>query len=470
MSKSGYMSYVTTTSGPVVPAKKKPIDVMGNIIANMQSKYKKGDPSIDWKDLAGRFNKGVAPRKATTIKDIVNKALTEAASYSAGKALFRLDLGNVVADAAHAKFKMNRKNHNIVVEMLYPNANENISIRFNVDDTAMKLFEVALDSPEYIEDFGKTVLDCCDKTIMEAEKMTEESDIFSTEGGYEPLMAADMRNLRDMCNIIYEDAFGGPDAFSAEASPEVGDDTGEVQQAVDAGEEMANPTSPMSFDDGSGDDESVDFRDSVKKGTANKHPFSLDMMRNMLNLGAGAETADEKNSSAGHFDTVKQKIHGDVGQELSKSNDEIIDTFLEYYPGFADESGKCPLDAFEAFYEWMSMNTVSETNDNTIEFDAWLRTNNAVKKLFNSTDAGFEQFDSVSLDTQVEPEMSEPQEASAPQEAPAPEADGMGGDMFGSSEGGQEDLFGGWDDDASFTEASGLDDIAEDANSELDVS
>ena len=114
MNNNSTFAYVHTESGPIKPAKAVPIEMMKNIVASIQGKHVRGEKGTNWADLAKKVNKDCNPHGYTTIQTILNKALTEAAAQAVGQSLFRLDLGNVVCDSAHAKFKINRRNHSVI--------------------------------------------------------------------------------------------------------------------------------------------------------------------------------------------------------------------------------------------------------------------------------------------------------------------------------------------------------------------
>ena len=382
------MSYVSTESGPVVPAKSIPIKMMKNIIADIQGKHCRGESRTDWGDLAKKFNKDAGPHEYTTIQDILKKALTEAAAGSVGQSLFRMDLGNVVCDSAHAKFKMNRKNHSVVVDLLYPNSNGNITMRFNVDDVGEKMFELSLDSEHYINGFGRTLIACCDNAITDAENMTEEPDIYETENGYEPLMASDMRDLRDMAKQLMEADFGAEDFAAAPSDP-----SGAVP-SPDAGSAPATGGDPSTVSSaGTGkseiggdlerDDDVVNFADECRANLNTE--TSLDTSQNgSFNrftdiLGSKMANATRK-ASSGVILTGKQIVNGTMGIATTMSADERISTFQEYYDQFKGELTKKEMDAF---LWWL------ENNDchSALEFEAWLRGNPTMRALKERKDA-----------------------------------------------------------------------------------
>lgn len=372
MNNNSTFAYVHTESGPVKPAKAVPIETMKNIVASIQGKHVRGEKDTNWGDLAKQVNKDCNPHGYTTIQTILNKALTEAATQSVGQSLFRLDLGNVVCDSAHAKFKMSRRNHSVVVDMLYPNDNGNITIRYNVDDVAEKMFELSLDSEHYINGFGRTILMCCDNAIKEAEEMTEEEDIYSTdENGYQPLMASDMRGLLQMTNAIMESGFDSPEAFAAPAEGDAATDA----TTPDAGGEGGG-TSNLSGDIESDEDE-VNFANECMARLSTE--TSLDSEQNgsfarFTNILADKMANESRKNSHGIVLTGKQVAKGTQGIATTESASERISDFQEYYPQFKENVTKKEMDAFLLFLETNDVNSA-------LEFESWLLSNKTMQNL-----------------------------------------------------------------------------------------
>lgn len=369
MNDNSTFAYVHTESGPVKPAKAVPIETMKNIVASIQGKHVRGEKGTNWADIAKKVNKDCNPHGYTTIQTILNKALTEAAAQAVGQSLFRLDLGNVVCDSAHAKFKINRRNHSVIVDMLYPNDNGNITIRYNVDDVAEKMFELSLDSEHYINGFGRTVIECCDAAIKEAEEITEEDDIYSTdEFGYQPIMSADMRGLLQMTTAIMESDFGEAD-FAAPAPDAGGMDAG-------MGGGVGGGVTSLGGDLDRPEDE-VNFADACLSQLST--PRSQDSSQNgsftrLTSILADKMAMEGKKNGGGVPLTGKQVRDGTQGISVTMDPLTQIRRFQEFYPRFNGNVYAREMEAFKTFLETNDVNTA-------LEFEAWLLSNRTMQEL-----------------------------------------------------------------------------------------
>lgn len=375
MNNNSTFAYVHTESGPIKPAKAVPIEMMKNIVASIQGKHVRGEKGTNWADLAKKVNKDCNPHGYTTIQTILNKALTEAAAQAVGQSLFRLDLGNVVCDSAHAKFKINRRNHSVIVDMLYPNDNGNITIRYNVDDVAEKMFELSLDSEHYINGFGRTIIECCDAAIKEAEEMTEEDDIYETdEFGYQPIMSADMRGLLKMTNAIMESDFGEAD-FAAPAPDAGGMDAG-MGGGADMGGGAGGGVASLGGDVERPEDE-VNFADSCLSQLST--PRSQDSSQNgsftrLTSILADKMAMEGKKNGEGVPLTGKQVRDGTQGISVTMDPLTQIRRFQEFYPRFKGNVYAREMEAFTTFLETNDVNTA-------LEFEAWLLSNRTMQEL-----------------------------------------------------------------------------------------
>lgn len=375
MNNNSTFAYVHTESGPIKPAKAVPIDMMKNIVASIQGKHVRGEKGTNWADLAKKVNKDCNPHGYTTIQTILNKALTEAAAQAVGQSLFRLDLGNVVCDSAHAKFKINRRNHSVIVDMLYPNDNGNITIRYNVDDVAEKMFELSLDSEHYINGFGRTIIECCDAAIKEAEEMTEEDDIYETdEFGYQPIMSADMRGLLKMTNAIMESDFGEAD-FAAPAPDAGGMDAG-MGGGADMGGGAGGGVASLGGDVERPEDE-VNFADACLSQLST--PRSQDSSQNgsftrLTSILADKMAMEGKKNGEGVPLTGKQVRDGTQGISVTMDPLTQIRRFQEFYPRFKGNVYAREMEAFTTFLETNDVNTA-------LEFEAWLLSNRTMQEL-----------------------------------------------------------------------------------------
>ena len=375
MNNNSTFAYVHTESGPIKPAKAVPIEMMKNIVASIQGKHVRGEKGTSWADLAKKVNKDCNPHGYTTIQTILNKALTEAAAQAVGQSLFRLDLGNVVCDSAHAKFKINRRNHSVIVDMLYPNDNGNITIRYNVDDVAEKMFELSLDSEHYINGFGRTIIECCDAAIKEAEEMTEEDDIYETdEFGYQPIMSADMRGLLKMTNAIMESDFGEAD-FAAPAPDAGGMDAG-MGGGADMGGGAGGGVASLGGDVERPEDE-VNFADACLSQLST--PRSQDSSQNgsftrLTSILADKMAMEGKKNGEGVPLTGKQVRDGTQGISVTMDPLTQIRRFQEFYPRFKGNIYAREMEAFTTFLETNDVNTA-------LEFEAWLLSNRTMQEL-----------------------------------------------------------------------------------------
>ena len=369
MNNNSTFAYVHTESGPIKPAKAVPIEMMKNIVASIQGKHVRGEKGTNWADLAKKVNKDCNPHGYTTIQTILNKALTEAAAQAVGQSMFRLDLGNVVCDSAHAKFKINRRNHSVVVDMLYPNDNGNITIRYNVDDVAEKMFELSLDSEHYINGFGRTIIECCDAAIKEAEEMTEEDDIYETdEFGYQPIMSADMRGLLKMTNAIMESDFGEAD-FAAPAPDAGGMDAGMGGGAgggiASLGGDVERPEDEVNFADACLSQLSTPrSQDSSQNGSFTR----------LTSILADKMAMEGKKNGEGVPLTGKQVRDGTQGISVTMDPLTQIRRFQEFYPRFKGNVYAREMEAFTTFLETNDVNTA-------LEFEAWLLSNRTMQEL-----------------------------------------------------------------------------------------
>ena len=381
MNNNSNFGYVHTESGPVKPAKTVSIETVRNLVASIQGKHVRGEKGTNWGELAKKINKDCNPHPYTTIQTILNKALTEAATQAVGQSLFRLDLGNVVCDSAHAKFKITRRNHSVIVDMLYPNDNGNITIRYNVDDVAEKMFELSLDSEHYINGFGRTIISCCDTAIKEAEEMTEEDDIYSTdEFGYQPIMSADMRGLLQMTNAIMESDMGGGDAggfgeadFSADAADVAGAMGGGAGGAAGGGfgigGDVDNP------------DDGVNFADACR-GILNTDP-ETGTLKKLATIVADTIADQSRESSSGEYLTAKQVRDGTRGIAKDWHPDTLIATFQDQYKAF---EGKVTGKEMNEFEHFLNSNDVNSAMD----FDAWVLSNPTMKELYKRKGVGLQ--------------------------------------------------------------------------------
>jgi len=459
MNNNSTFAYVHTESGPVKPAKAVPIETMRNIVASIQGKHVRGEKGTNWADLAKKVNKDCNPHGYTTIQTILNKVLTEAAAQSVGKSVFRLDLGNVVCDSAHAKFKMNRRNHSVVVDMLYPNDNGNITIRYNVDDVAAKMFELSLDSEHYINGFGMTIIKCCDDAIKEAEEMTEEEDIYSTENGYQPIMSADMRGLLSIANSIMEsqvavdsNGYGEADFNANPADTGMGDmgamgggtpggEGGQGGGAASLGGNLEKPENEVNFVDfclGN-----LDTSQPLDKAQHGSFARLTDILADRMAI-------ELKKTQKGETLTGKQIANGTQGIKQTLDANQKLTQFQEYYPQFKGMVYEKEAQALLNFLERTDV-------DNAMDFEAWLYSDKTMQELAKRKGVGL-QTGTKGDNQDVAPLPSDGTEAAANNTAmDAGMGTGMGGMDAGMGAGTDTGMGAGTDTGMGFDMGTGVD-------------
>jgi len=103
----------------------------------------------------------------TNVTNIVKRVLVEAAlDARENPNAFRLDLKSIVMDKCHAKFSLKRANQVAVCELLYPNANDKITIKVSADGFDDVLEEIGLEDEQYVNNFGDYILQMVDESIL----------------------------------------------------------------------------------------------------------------------------------------------------------------------------------------------------------------------------------------------------------------------------------------------------------------
>lgn len=154
--------YVSTESGPVVPSKTKVIKMLTKQTPKPVSKPQ---DSADWDHRTYDQNKPLTYGKnLITTRDLYKKVFTEAVSNKNYRGM-RMNLASIDMKETHCKFIINRRDHDMLVELFYPNENENITVSLTSDTGLNNLYEVQLDSPQFINNFGYTILKTCDQLI-----------------------------------------------------------------------------------------------------------------------------------------------------------------------------------------------------------------------------------------------------------------------------------------------------------------
>ena len=324
----------------------------------------------------------------TSAKDLSRRILIEAEIENGRPNAFRLNLMPISLDNTHAKFQATRGEKTAIVELLYPNANNKITLKVQVDGAEDKLLEIGLEDPEYLENLGAYIIKIIDESVAESQEgQQEDTDGFlygkggvrtdepapsaaMSKGTHSPIWEAvrdsDTQKMEKLMAIVEQgpeeddeepeddpfakvgedDAAGDVEGSDVEGSGAEGKgegDFGEDDFAIDAGAstEMGGFSSDFGGDFGEegegGKPEDVNSEDGI--GMEDDITFvtfrdksdwlnsSLDTMQKLVS----ASIAEKMQDGSGVIMTSDEILNGTVGIK-SDSNYDIIDKFLKVYP------------------------------------------------------------------------------------------------------------------------------------------
>jgi len=148
---------------------KQKLDTVRNVLSESASKSKslgKLLPTVE--SVTNVWN------AKTNVKNIINKILVEAAVEERGNPnAFRLNLKTIVMDKCHAKFSLNKNNQQATCEILYPNANQKITVKVSVENADDILQEIGLEDEQYTGDFGGYILSLVDEAVGASESASD---------------------------------------------------------------------------------------------------------------------------------------------------------------------------------------------------------------------------------------------------------------------------------------------------------
>lgn len=374
--------------------------------------------------------------QATSMKLIMDRVLMEATIEQQNNPnAMRLNLQSMVLDKTHAKFSITRNGVDALIELLYPNVNDKITIKVSVKGSDDNLVEVGLEDQPYISDMGTYIMKLVDETIANGE-VSQGTDVgtenyFGSGGGsvsgFPPMWESDSREFTSLMSLVEEeeddeeleadfggvdDALGGADAgfteddFSIDAGAEV--DTGDFSADFggDFGGDETGGDVNSSPDDMMGGEPELDEDYANFRDKSDWLQSSLDSMQQLTST----SVAQKMQQGTGVILTSDEIMNGSVGLRNDMPVD-IIDKFLNVYPELDNiEMKESDLNQIE---EKLSLDDG--------QFDAWLQ-----QKLpeFTGQDEVsttldnqmFEEFDSMGGEEPIDGELSE-EEAGANPEA-----------------------------------------------------
>lgn len=306
----------------------------------------------------------------TTIRAITERVIMEAKGNSNQPNAFRLNIDSIVMTKHHSKFSIIRGGNEVIIEMLYPNAKDQISIKLQIQGTEDRLLSVDLEDSSYRGDFGAYILKHVDDMIADITNTSGvdygiESDGSAYEHetgmevdspahvtGYSPVWESTWRDvyalieadeeedidiniddvdLGDNTNTdVPDDGDFSEDDFSVDASGDV--DMGDF--GADFGGDFGGDSAGGAGEgDINSDDEGIqggDDEDTEYTQFREKDDWLQDSLITMQKLIANS-TSDQMQGGSGVILTSDEVLNGTTGISTD-SNYEIIDKFLKIYP------------------------------------------------------------------------------------------------------------------------------------------
>lgn len=352
------------------------------------------------------------------IKSITKRFIMEAETASTTTNPIRLDMKSIALNNIHSKFTIVRGNDNVVVELLYPNAESKITVKVILPSGDDRLLIIDPQDPNYISNFSAMVLKEVDKAITNSKNKPIDYKVANSDtsvgggqvtpvlpslGGYAPVWeskwvdafalveaddeeadaAADAQQEIDTeppaVNTEGDDSFGAED-FSADGG-DAGFDGGNggdmfggdfggsgslssLGGGMDMGGDSGGVNSDGSAMGGEVEGEFVQFR--------TKDDWTQGALDTMQKLTADA-TAEQMQNGTGVVLSSSDVLKGTVGIE-NDSNFQIIDKFLKIYPELDEVD--IPEDMMNEIEDKLSKNDG--------QFDAFLQQN--LSKITGSDD------------------------------------------------------------------------------------
>lgn len=362
------------------------------------------------KDLSNTLMMKNEWKPKTSIKELTQRVHVEAVSERNKPNAFRLNIETLVLDKIHSKFKINRGPAFSIVEILYPNANGKISLKFQVEGVEDRIIEVGLEDEAYTKNFGIFIIRVVDEMLKQKQQINPRMDdldavdgvvgqTYTAPGGvtgqypmWESIMSlveadepeldleaetkdtkapsdfpngvgGEGENAPDAGKVNAEDGDFGADDFSLDQNPE-GDagGLGDLGGALGGGDMSGGSNAPMDVNKtGSGEQsgtsesapEYIQFKD--------KTDWLNDSLISMQKL-ISTDASKKMQGGSGVVLTSDEVLNGTVGIK-GDTNYDIVDKFLKIYPELANVD--IPIDMMEQIEDKLAL------NDD--QFDSWLQ-------------------------------------------------------------------------------------------------
>lgn len=379
-------------------------------ISEVSPHLKEETPSEDVSnDVANvlKFESQWKPR--TSMKDLAKRVHVEAVSEVNKPNAFRLNIETLVLDKLHSKFKITRGPAFSIVEILYPNANNKISLKFQVEGVEDRIIEVGLEDEAYTRNFGIFIIRVVDEMLKQKQAINPSMDDLDAVNGvvgktytapstlsgeypiWESAMAMveadeeteqkpedpDTKAPTDFPNGVGGEGENAPDAagdvnaeggdfnaddFSMEKQPEGGSAPGDLGSALGGsdfgGGSDASP-SVNKTEPGQQPGEAESAPDFVK--FRDKTDWLNDSLITMQKLVA-SDASKKMQGGSGVVLTSDEVLNGTAGIK-GDTNYDIVDKFLKVYPEL--DGVDIPLDMMDQIEDKLSL------NDD--QFDSWLQ-------------------------------------------------------------------------------------------------
>lgn len=341
------MNYVSTESGPVVPSKTKVIKALTKQILPPVSKPQDSD---NWDHREYKLNKDLTYGKnLITTRDLYQKVFTEAVTNTAYRGM-RLNLASIDMKETHCKFVINRRDHDMMVELFYPNENENITVKITADTKQSNFYEVPLNSPQFRKNFGFTILKSCDQLIADNNtyNLGEDLDTMQTLNGFgndltdlnqtllqpsamlRESVDGDLAKLLNLCNAVnlLEDGEQAPGADQFAMS---GGGMSEPQMDMNGGDingtdSSNDPDKPVNFQDWCLENKSEFTNNDANSDTGSTS--AVDTLAKMV-----SEKMAEKIEDADTGMTLRgSELYNGFQGMKEESFDNIFKLFCQYFP------------------------------------------------------------------------------------------------------------------------------------------
>lgn len=382
--------YVTTKSGPVVPARTTTVDMMKGTLPPVDDQTKKDFDHRTYKNRNLEMKKNYL-----TLKDIGIKLMTEATS-STSSIPMRLNLNGMDLDQTSLNGTFACDGEMVTVNMKYPNKNDQISVDLTLDDGNSMLYQVSPESDQFRGNFAQSIRNTARNLILKDKNPSDMDEMLYGTGAIKMpgnnfndtlgIANSDPNNfvayesvdwklqkLLDVCNeavAMFEDeqndgkADFTADDFSAPAGDDQGDDFGTGADAGmgagDGTEAPANAGQVNGVTDGNGKGNTeMDFRQFCMEGCPEEQcdPLSQAAVDNLAHIVAdrGAKLTEENGTKL----TSKEMEDG-FGGTKNMNLDELLDQFLAF-DEFQALDTTLPIEGLKQFAKAMEDGTIDVT-------------------------------------------------------------------------------------------------------------